>query len=304
VEQFEPEDLDRARARFEALRPPDPTDIPPNAASRARDRAGTAFEAGDWQATRELTSADFTFDDRRKRSLVRGDVELWIKNMAFIRSLPDVRLRRERIGTVGDRIALECMSWAGGPEGGEFESEFLVLTEVDADGRLKTSMTFDVDDRRAAFDEAQACFVAGEAAAIGGQAPIVALGRAFQQHDWETARECLAEDLVVRDHRTPRLLDALDRDQWIASLRAYADLAPDVAAESIRVLVWNRYGRVDSIRVYGTVREGGPFENVFVAVSATTGDRIRRHEIFDLDATDRALARFDELCAEVVERGS
>ena len=42
---------------------------------------------------------------------------------------------------------------------------------------------------------------------------------------------------------------------------------------------------------------GGPFENVFVAVWLTDGDRVCRIEIFDLDAAGRAVARFEELCA-------
>src|SRR5213593_2743578 len=43
-----------------------------------------------------------------------------------------------------------------------------------ADGRLLASIHFDLEDRSTAFDEAQARFLAGEAAPIGGQAPIFA----------------------------------------------------------------------------------------------------------------------------------
>ena len=46
------------------------------------------------------------------------------------------------------------------------------------------------------------------------------------------------------------------------------------------------------------MREGGPFENIFVRVMVTYGDRIRRCEIFDVGAADQALARFAELCAD------
>jgi hypothetical protein len=50
------------------------------------------------------------------------------------------------------------------------------------------------------------------------------------------------------------------------------------------------------VRLFGT-REGGPFERLFVNVALSDGDRLQRQEIFDLADIDRALARFDELCA-------
>jgi hypothetical protein len=75
-----------------------------------------------------------------------------------------------------------------------------------------------------------------------------------------------------------------------------ADLATDVAGELVRILTWNGLGRVQCDRQFGT-RDGGPFEKAFAAVILTDCDRIQRYEIFDLADTDRALARFDELCA-------
>jgi hypothetical protein len=38
-------------------------------------------------------------------------------------------------------------------------------------------------------------------------------------------------------------------------------------------------------------------ENVFIRVLSTDGDRVQRMEMFDVADTDRALARFAELCA-------
>ena len=67
---------------------------------------------------------------------------------------------------------------------------------------------------------------------------------------------------------------------------------------------WNRHGRVDGCRMFGTLRDGGPFEIVFLRVLETDGDHIQRYEIFDVDAADAALARFAELCAQREGRGS
>jgi hypothetical protein len=44
------------------------------------------------------------------------------------------------------------------------------------------------------------------------------------------------------------------------------------------------------------MRDGGPFENIVARVFVTDGAQIRRYEIFDVGDTDRALARFAELC--------
>jgi hypothetical protein len=51
------------------------------------------------------------------------------------------------------------------------------------------------------------------------------------------------------------------------------------------------------VRIFGT-REGGPFESLFVNVARSDRDRLARMEIFDIADADRALARFDELCAD------
>jgi hypothetical protein len=271
-----------------------PLRIPPNAAWRARDRHVEAWQAADWDALRALASPDFRFEDRSKRALLSGGVEMWIENNRFVRS---GSLARELIGTAGDRIALERTLWQGEPDGGLVEMEHLRLTEVDAEGRIRASIRFDLEDRSAAFAEAQARFVAGEAAVAGGQAPFLALAPALAQHEWEAVRRCLADDFVLRDHRTLGL-GALGRDEWIESLQAVADLARDWSGEMVRFLSWNRHGRVVVSRGFGTIPDGGgPFEAVQVSVLVSDGDRVRHLELFDAADAERALARFEELCA-------
>jgi hypothetical protein len=287
--------LDEARVRFEELRP-DPLRIPPNAACRALDRVSEARIARDWPALRALAGDAFVYEDRRKRVLLTGGVELWMESVEFYGSAR-LQIAGELIATVGDRIALERCVLTGEPDGVAVEIELLLLREIDANGRLAAWIVFDLDDRRAAVAEAQARFVVGEAVATGGQAPIARLFRAYGQHDWVALRACLAHDLVFRDHRTLGLLGTLDRDQWVESLRAQTDLAPEVDAEHLHILCWNGRGRVDMARVFGTIREGGPFENVFVRVMVTNGNRIQRCDVFDVGAADQALARFAELCA-------
>ncbi len=282
-----------ALARFDELRP-DPLRILPNAAWHARDRHVEAWQAGDWDALRALASADFVFEDRSKHVQLSGGVEMWLENNRFVRA---GSLARELIGTAGDRIALERTLWQGELDGGPVEMEHLRLTEVDAEGRIRASIRFDLEDRSAAFFEAQTRFAAGEAAGVGGQAPMLALASAFAQHEWDAARGCLADDFVLRDHRTLGF-GALRREEWIGSLRAFTELAPDWSGEAIRTLAWNRHGRVAMQRTSGTMPDGGgPFENVMVQIAVTDGARIRHIELFDVAEVERALARFEELCA-------
>jgi ketosteroid isomerase-like protein len=291
-EFFEIEQLAAALARLAELRP-DALRIPPNAATRAGDLRHAAWQARDWDALRALASPDFVFEDRSKISRVSGDVEMWIENNRFVAPAP---VERELIATAGDRVALERVLWRGEPDGAPVEREHLRLTEVDAEGRIRASLRFDPDDRAAAFEEVQARFVAGEAAASGGQAPIATLFRAFTRRDWESMRSCLAEDAVIWDRRALGILGTLDREQWVESLRAAADLAPDWDAEVVRILTWNELGRVHLARMFGT-RDGGPFENVVATVILVDRDRIQRYEIFDVADAGRALTRFEELCA-------
>jgi len=102
---------------------------------------------------------------------------------------------------------------------------------------------------------------------------------------------------VISDRRALGVLGTLDRGQWLESMRAFADLAPDLDVEVERILCWNGLGRVQLARLFGT-RDGGPFENEIASVLITEGDRIQRNEIFDVADPDRALARFAELCGE------
>jgi hypothetical protein len=120
--------------------------------------------------------------------------------------------------------------------------------------------------------------------------------RAALRRDWEATRECFADDLRFRDHRVLGL-GLADRDGLIELVRVIADLAPDRWLEWRRILTWNDRGIVALIREGGTVPGGGPFENVFVGLAVTDGDRIRHFELFDVDDADSAVAHFEELCA-------
>jgi hypothetical protein len=140
---------------------------PPNAALRTSERIVELIVAGDWPALRALATADFRFEDRRKRALVSGDVELYIRNLQWVRSWRGRRVEPELLAIVGDRISLERIAFTGDVEGSAIEGEFLRLSEVDAQGRPRAVIHFDLDDRSAALEEAHARCAAREAARSG-----------------------------------------------------------------------------------------------------------------------------------------
>jgi hypothetical protein len=168
-----------------------------------------------------------------------------------------------------------------------------VIMEIDAEGKLRGVDHFDPEDRPAAFAAAWRHFSSGEAGRAGPD-PVTEFVVAFTRHDWDGLRRCLAEEAVVVDRR--RLgFETFDREGWLTSLRALAELAPDVRSEPLRVLASNPRGRAALTRVVGTTRDGAEFENVFVSLFVAPGAQIERFERFELAELDRALARFEEL---------
>jgi ketosteroid isomerase-like protein len=262
-----------------------------------RDRHRDAFVARDWDAMRALTGADFVYEDRGKRALVRGNVEAWIASMQFT-TQPGFHTDSALIGTLGDRIVLDQIRWFGKPGGDTFEFERVRLLEVGADGLLCAVLFFDPEDRFAASIEGLARFAAGEAAGSAGIAPLLAFARALCDRDWDTARECFAPDLALVDHR-PLSLGALDREQWIDSLRANDDLSVGLTWDVFRVLAWSEQGIVVGIRRLGTIADGGgPFENELFTTALVVAGRIQRYEFFVEAEAESAVTRFEELCAQ------
>ncbi len=266
--------------------------IPPNAATRTHAKLVEIHAARDWDGIRRLVSDDFRFEDRGKRVLVDGDVETWLTSMRFVSSQPGVRFESEYLATLGDRILLQRLSWIGESPEAEFLTDKLRVIELAADGRMRRVILFDLDDRPAAFSEA--LFAAAEAEGSDGAASYATLARALLRFDWSATREMLSPELVFDDRR-PLSFGILNRDQWIVSLRVQSDMAPDLASEVTRVLAWNRHGFVGSLRIYGNLRDGGPFENVFLCVFLASGGKLVHVEPHPIDAVEEAVARFEEL---------
>jgi hypothetical protein len=170
---------------------------------------------------------------------------------------------------------------------------------VNAEGKLRALLLFDFDDRAVAFAAATARFALGEAAGCVAVELLAGFVRALNERDWRALRETYTADFVLTDHR-PLGLGVLDLDAWVASLMATVELSVGLAFEVQRVHRWSENGVVTTLRRHGSIPDGGgEFENFPIGVALRRGNRIARYELFEETEAERAVARFQELCAPI-----
>jgi len=180
---------------------------------------------------------------------------------------------------------------------GPSEIAFVILTEVDARGRIVAQVRWDLEDLEAAYAELDARWEAGEATEHPRVAAYhAAFVRALASRDWDALAALHAPTLVAHDHRLVGWDVLRGPRAYVGALRAMVDLAPDAL------------GRVDHIRtsergllaevVWVGTRDGGAFESPFLwVVELDATGMARRLDFYDPHHLDEALARFEELCA-------
>ena len=165
----------------------------------------------------------------------------------------------------------------------------LGIIEIDADNRITARVAFDLDDIDAAFDELDARYLAGEAAAHAHTWSVMA--QAFAASNRREMPEFMP-DFVNIDHRRARGFAPGD---LTAYMRATWDLAPDVIAYAEAVHQLSNLGAVFTQAVSGTSQDGFEAEWREIVLATVDGNLINRIELFEEADLDAALARFDEL---------
>nr|WP_231988819.1 BTAD domain-containing putative transcriptional regulator [Mycobacterium sp. 1274761.0] len=290
-ELFEEADLVTALARFKELSPATPR--LDNAAIRVTQLILERFAAREWDAMAAMVAVDVINDDRRR--LLNADVQvgrdLFIENYRAAADLGVTQVS-VAIATRGDRLVLNRARFVrsdGDPE--EFGLELLHVIEIDNDNRVSPAITFDPDDIDAAFDELEARYLAGEAAANARTWSVITQTYdSFNRHEpYPTA-----PNWVNVDHR--RLAKSqIQTDDLAAYLRAVWDVTPNVRIYIEMVHRLTHLGAVVSHAVAGTSTAGFDAERRHIEVLTVTGDLIDRCELFDDDDLATALARFEEL---------
>ena len=253
--------------------------VPDNACSRLLK--GRPF------TVRELYADSAVLDVRQRirRSFVQaGDVAARLQEIKDRGvSVADWHL----IATRGDRLALGRTTIRGTDPntGGDFEAYGLALLRLNDDGLIDLSVAFDEDDGDAAFAELDEQFCAGEAAELA-----------------EVFRTVLREfhsprivNIDFVDHRPAgfgTITSPAQHERRIASVR---ELVADFRSRTVAVLALDRHGAVIQQHWSGVTADGAEVEWDHVFVLELTDGALVRGELFPIDATPAALARFAAL---------
>jgi hypothetical protein len=287
-EVFDEADLDVALARFEELHPQ--ARRLANAATRVSERMEAYYVARNWDAITEILADGHYNDDRRRvvNAGIRHGRDVEITNMRAAADLGTANITSTVIATRGECLALRFARYLGrDPRPEAFRAEALLIVEIDADERILAFVLFDVDDINAAFDELDARYLVGEAAAHADTwSVIIGSYAAFNRHEFPAA------DWVTVDHRS---LVAIGASDLPATIRAIWDLTPDLSIHVEAVHRLSSFGAVVTDTVYGTSPEGSDAEWRMIQLLTVEGDRINRCEVFDEADIDAALTRFEEL---------
>ncbi len=165
-EYFEESDLEAALARFEELSRPAP--LLENAATQLWARLTEAFNRRDLEGYLALGTSDVRYEDRRPglRDQFEGRAEQRRAVLAlFGATTSSIQMAAETLAVRGPDLALTRVLYRDTDYPDRpVTVEMLQIVEVDGEGRLHYSVSFDPDDVDAAFDELDARYLAGEAA--------------------------------------------------------------------------------------------------------------------------------------------
>jgi hypothetical protein len=259
------------------------------------DRTGTAVEA-----VRSLCAPELVWEDRRPIVRLSGGVDLFMASLRERLASGASHGDRAIVGTAGDRVAIARVLWKGGPPDGGFEVEMFIVIEVN-EAALATAVIFiDPDDWRAAQREAWKRWVAIDPAAHEVTSSLSDSLDAWNGRDVDRVRDCFAEGLVVEDRRRTGAGRLDGREAYLRSLMVLYELAPDSRIEGGHFWLALASGcSLFTFRHAGTLQGGGEFENEYLLLGLRQGGRTTRMEFFEIDAVDAALARFEELRAEI-----
>ena len=293
AEIFDELDIDAALARFDELSQPKPR--LENTASRMYVRFSAYLAARDWDAMAEMLADDLCDDDRRRvvSSGIQRGRDAQIANLRAIVDVGVTSIDLVIIATRGERLALARARVRGGDQQAEaFGLEILNLVEIDTDNRLTAGISFDVDDIDAAFEELDARYVAGEAAAHARTWSLITRAYAgFNRGELPAS----SQDWTNVDHRR---VAAMAPGEGIEYFRASWELAAELNVHIESVHLLNDLGAVFTHVGKGTSRDGFEAEWRTVDIMTVDGDLISRGELFDEADLDAALARFGELLAQ------
>ncbi|WP_406817850.1 BTAD domain-containing putative transcriptional regulator [Mycobacterium sp. M23085] len=288
-ELFDEADLDAAIATFEQLTGPAPQLA--NAASRANERFQGSFAARDWEALTHGLADNVSHDDRRRvvgAGLRRGRDAL----IAEIRTLVAIGVTSatsDVIAIRGERLAFSRVrTWGRDQRPEAFQTDALEIIEIGTDERIVARVVFDVEDFDAAFEELDARYVAGEAAAHAHTWSAITLAYAALN---QRQQPRTTPDWVNIDHRSGPSFAPGELPSLLANWNTTQQLRSYIAA----VHRLSDLGAVVTSVTHETSHDGFKAEWRGINVLTIKGGLVDRLEVFDEVEIDAAIARFEEL---------
>ncbi|OBJ08137.1 regulator [Mycobacterium sp. 1465703.0] len=287
-EVFDEADLDAAIAKFEQLSRP--TARLENAAARVFEHVWWHFAARDWDAMAQTVADNYVGIDHRR--IVSAETQHGRHDVIRdLQAAADVGFSISMVGAIairGERLVL-ARSRATGTDPDAIQNDALNVFEVDADNRIATVVSYDVEDIDAAIAELDARYLTGEAAAHARAWSAVAGSyAALNRHE----PPLTTPDCINVDHRQETAFGPGDVNAYI---QAGWDSEQDT---NIYVEQVHRLSDVAVVATYAaheTSQEGLRAEWRGIALFAVEDDRINRTEVFDEKDIDAATARFEEL---------
>jgi hypothetical protein len=86
-----------------------------------------------------------------------------------------------------------------------------------------------------------------------------------------------------------------DADAYVAALGALFEESPDAIIEPLYFVAIEKHGFITVAHTFGTLREGGEWESVYVQLAHHPGGALVGAELYEVDDLDVARARLEEL---------
>lgn len=281
--------------------------VPPNAAIAALQRFREAEAARDLEALDRQMSPDIEVVHHATGATYgrQGMLATW-RSMFRAASM---ERRQEEIATLGEDLAvgrhvitLEGLAEKHVSAFGSVEIDEVVLSEVDATGRIRCFELFPSDRLGGAlirmyerYAERQEDADAGAARRARGMARALSVSEGPIDVDGITA--ATSESIEVVDHRVLGGWSARSREEWLHHWQAHFGLADDSRGRYDDVFALTPNAILVHQTLSGTDRtSGGKFEFVLLMLNAYDHEgRTARTELFDPGDTAAALARFEQL---------
>ena len=228
------------------------------------------------------------FTDDRRRVVNAGVRHGRDAQIASMRSLAEIgaNVTWTVMATRGERLILSRVrSLNRDLRHGEFDAEMLAIIEIDADNRIAATLTIDPDDIDAAFEELDARYLAGEAAAHAHTWSVISRGLRRTQPT-RTRRD----DAGLGEHRPPTR-DSFAPGEMTAYVRASWDRysGPQLPHRGGASAEQPRSGLLPWCG-QGPRKQGFDAEWRMIDLMTVEGDLISRCELFDEADLDAALA--------------